>query len=184
VLLADLGTRIFYTQHGGFDTHPSQGPTHPKLWMEVSQAIADFYAELTEHDPADNVLIFLFTEFGRRVRDNGSGKDHGSGGVVFAIGDAVKGGMYGEYPSLQPQHLLERDLHFSTDCRGVYGTVVEKCWGWMPRPALSAGSSSRPMCRCCKQNCRVHAGGLPKVFMATSMVPQNISPRCVPECPL
>jgi len=57
--------------------------------------------------------------------------------------------MYGEYPSLQPQHLLEGDLHFSTDCRGVYGTVVEKCWGWMPGPSLSAGSSSRPLCRCC-----------------------------------
>ena len=137
VLLADLGTRIFYTQHGGFDTHASQGPTHPKLWREVSQAIADFYADLSEHNTTDNVLIFLFTEFGRRVRDNGSGTDHGSGGVAFAIGDAVKGGMYGEYPSLQPQHLLEGDLHFSTDFRGVYGTVVEKWLGLDAAPIVS-----------------------------------------------
>ena len=137
VLLADLGTRIFYTQHGGFDTHASQGPTHPKLWREVSQAIADFYADLAEHNTTDNVLIFLFTEFGRRVRDNGSGTDHGSGGVAFAIGDAVKGGMYGEYPSLQPQHLLEGDLHFSTDFRGVYGTVVEKWLGLDAAPIVS-----------------------------------------------
>jgi uncharacterized protein (DUF1501 family) len=129
VLLAGLGTRIFYTQHGGFDTHASQGPTHPKLWREVSQAIADFYADLSEHAAADNVLIFLFTEFGRRVRDNGSGTDHGSGGVAFAIGDGVKGGMYGEYPSLKPDRLLEGDLHFSTDFRGVYGTMAERWLG-------------------------------------------------------
>ncbi len=144
-MLADLDTRIFYTQHGGFDTHASQGPTHPKLWGEVSQAIADFYADLPENDTPDIVLIFLFTEFGRRVRDNGSGTDHGSGGVAFAIGDPVKGGMYGEYPSLQPQNLLEEDLHFSTDFRGVYGTKVEK-WlgldavptvgGWFEQPAF------------------------------------------------
>jgi len=136
VLLADLGTRIFYTQHGGFDTHANQGPTHPKLWQEVSQAVVDFYADLAEHGATENVLIFLFTEFGRRVRDNGSGTDHGSGGVAFAIGDAVKGGMYGEYPSLQAERLLEGDLHFSTDFRGVYGTMAEKWLGLDASPIV------------------------------------------------
>jgi uncharacterized protein (DUF1501 family) len=143
VLLADLGTRIFYTQHGGFDTHASQGPTHPKLWREVSQAIADFYADLAEHAVTDKVLIFLFTEFGRRVRDNGSGTDHGSGGVAFAIGDPVKGGMYGEYPSLQPQDLLEGDLQFSTDFRGVYGTMVEK-WLGLDAASIVGGRFEQP----------------------------------------
>ena len=129
VLTADLGTRIFYTQHGGYDTHANQGPAHPKLWTELSQAVTDFYADLEEHDTSDNVLMFVFTEFGRRVKDNGSGTDHGSGGLALAIGDPVKGGMYGEYPSLKAEDLLEGDLHFNTDYRGVYGSMVEKWLG-------------------------------------------------------
>ena len=132
VLLADLGTRIFNTQQIGYDTHASQGPFHPKLWTDLSQAITDFYADLKEHDAADNVLMFVFTEFGRRVKDNGSGTDHGSGGVAFAIGDPVKGGMYGEYPSLKPEDLLEGDLHFNYDFRGAYGTIVERWLGLDP----------------------------------------------------
>ena len=75
------------------------------------------------------VLICMFTEFGRRVRDNGSGTDHGSGGVAFAVGDPVAGGMYGEYPSLREEDLLEGDLQFSLDFRGVYGTLVEQWLG-------------------------------------------------------
>ena len=129
VLTADLGTRIFYTQHGGYDTHANQGPAHPKLWSELSQGISDFYSDLREHDKADNVLMFVFTEFGRRVRDNGSGTDHGSGGMALAIGDPVKGGFYSEYPSLKTEDLLEGDLHFNFDYRGVYGTMVEKWLG-------------------------------------------------------
>jgi len=129
VLTADLGTRIFYTQHGGYDTHANQGPAHPKLWSELSQAVTDFYADLKEHDTADNVLMFVFTEFGRRVKDNGSGTDHGSGGLALAIGDPVKGGMYSEYPSLKAEDLLEGDLRFNMDYRGVYGTMVEKWLG-------------------------------------------------------
>jgi uncharacterized protein (DUF1501 family) len=129
VLLADLGTRIFYTQHGGYDTHANQGPVHPKLWTELSQGITDFYADLKEHDAADNVLMFVFTEFGRRVRDNGSGTDHGSGGLALAIGDPVKGGMHSQYPSLKEGDLLEGDLHYNIDYRGVYGTMVEKWLG-------------------------------------------------------
>jgi len=129
VLLAGLGTRVFYTQHFGYDTHANEGPTHPKLWTEASQAIADFYDDLREHGASEDVLMFVFTEFGRRVHDNGSGTDHGSGGVAFVIGDPVKGGMYSEYPSLKPDDLLEGDLHFNMDFRGVYGTMVEKWLG-------------------------------------------------------
>ena len=99
VYLADLGTQVFYTAHGSFDTHFSQVPTHNKLWIDVSAAIESFFADLREHDAGDNLIMMLFTEFGRRVHDNGSGTDHGAGGVAFVIGDRVKGGMYSEYPS-------------------------------------------------------------------------------------
>ncbi len=139
VLTADLGTRIFYTQHGGYDTHANQGPVHPKLWTELSQGVSDFYADLRAHDMADNVLMFVFTEFGRRVRDNGSGTDHGSGGLALAIGDPVKGGMYSEYPSLKDEDLLEGDLHFNMDYRGVYGTMVEK-WLGLDANAVTGGN--------------------------------------------
>ena len=139
VLTAGLGTRIFYTQHGGYDTHANQGPVHPKLWTELSQGVSDFYADLKAHDMADNVLMFVFTEFGRRVRDNGSGTDHGSGGLALAIGDPVKGGMYSEYPSLKDEDLLEGDLHFNMDYRGVYGTMVEK-WLGLDANAVTGGN--------------------------------------------
>ena len=104
---------------------PARG-LHPELWTDLSQAITDFYADLKEHDAADNVLMYLFTELGRRVKDHGSGTDHGSGGVAFAIGDPVKGGMCSEYPSLKAEELLEGDLHFNFDFRGAYSTVVER----------------------------------------------------------
>jgi len=129
VLLADLGTRIFYADHAGYDTHAMQAPTHSRLLSELSRAISDFYDDLREHDASDNVLVFVFSEFGRRVRDNGSGTDHGVGGVAFAIGDPVNGGTYGEYPSLSQETLIEGDLQFNVDFRGVYGTMVEKWLG-------------------------------------------------------
>ncbi|MEC9280467.1 MAG: DUF1501 domain-containing protein, partial [Chloroflexota bacterium] len=131
-----LGTRIFYTQQSGFDTHANQVPTQPMLLGELSQGIGDFYADLREHDASDNVLMFVFTEFGRRVKDNGSGTDHGSGGMSMAIGDPVKGGMHGEYPSLKEEDLLEGDLHFNIDFRGVYGTMVERWLGLDPVPVV------------------------------------------------
>ena len=136
VLNANLGTRIFYTQHGGYDTHANQGPVHPKLWTELSQAISDFYADLAEHDVSEDVLMFVFTEFGRRVKDNGSGTDHGSGGLAFAIGDPVKGGMYSEYPLLKEGDLLEGDLQFNIDYRGVYGSMIENWLHLDPIPVV------------------------------------------------
>ena len=130
VLLAGLGTRIFYTQHAGYDTHANQGPTQPQLLSELSNAVSDFHADLTEHGASDNVLIYVFTEFGRRVKDNGSGTDHGSGGGSFIIGDRVNGGLYADYPSLDPNQWLDgEDLTHTIDFRGVYATLLEQWMG-------------------------------------------------------
>lgn len=134
---ADLGTRVFYTDHGSFDTHAAQATEHSRLWTEVSSAIADFWDDLREHDAADNVIMFLFSEFGRRVRDNGSGTDHGAAGVAFAIGPGVKGGMYSTYPETRAEALQQGDLVPNTDFRGVYSTVLERWLGLDPVPIVN-----------------------------------------------
>jgi uncharacterized protein (DUF1501 family) len=128
VKLADLGTRVFYTSHGSFDTHASQLPTHALLWQEISDAVSAFFADLREHDAADDVIMLMWSEFGRRVKDNGAGTDHGAGSVAFVLGDPVKGGMYGEYPSLKESDLTIGNLKYNNDFRSTYSTILEK---WM-----------------------------------------------------
>ena len=134
---ADLGTRVFYTNHGGYDTHANEIPTHPKLLNDLSGAISDFMDDLEEHNAADDVAILVFTEFGRRMRDNGSGTDHGSGGGAFLIGKNVKGGLYSEYPSLNPNDWEHgEDLKHTIDFRGIYGTVLDQWLGLDARPIV------------------------------------------------
>jgi len=126
--LADFGTRVFYTTapYNSFDTHAGELANHTKLWSETSNAIGAFFEDLKEHDATEEVVLLVFTEFGRRVHDNGSGTDHGAGGHAFVIGDKVKGGLYGEYPSLQQGQLVEGDLRFNNDFRGLYATLLER----------------------------------------------------------
>ena len=136
--LAEFGTRILYTSlnPGAFDTHANQGTAFPKLWAEMSNAVSDLYQDLKEHNSNEEVVILMFTEFGRRVQENGSGTDHGSGSVAFVIGDAVKGGLYGEYPSLEPSKLDEGDLRWNNDFRSTYATLLENWMGIDPQPIL------------------------------------------------
>ena len=128
VLQADIGTRICYTQHGSFDGHTNGLALQENLLSDVSGGIYDFYSDMKEHDQSEDVLVFVFSEFGRRVKDNGNGTDHGSGGVAFLIGDSVQGGHYGEYPSLEEDKLLEGDLEFNLDFRSLYTEILED---WM-----------------------------------------------------
>ena len=138
---ADLGSRVLYTTapYNSFDTHATELSSHSRLWSDVSQTIGDFYDDLAEHNAGENVMLLVFTEFGRRVHDNGSGTDHGSGGLAFVIGDSVKGGLYGEYPSLEPDKLLDGDLHFNNDFRGLYATIVEDWLGLDSKPIVNGG---------------------------------------------
>jgi uncharacterized protein (DUF1501 family) len=143
VHLADLGTRIFYCDHGSFDTHASQNPGHGNLWTAVSEGLDAFMTDLRQHDHADNVIILLFSEFGRRVHDNGSGTDHGAAGPVFVLGEKVKGGHYGEYPSLKAEDLVQGDLNPNMDFRGVYSTILEKWLKLAPKPIVG-GTFEQP----------------------------------------
>ena len=132
VMFADLGTRIFYTQYGSFDTHASELDAHSRLWQDVSTGVADFMDDAAEHGRGDDFVMLLYSEFGRRIRDNGSGTDHGSGGVAFLIGDSVAGGMHGEYPSLAEADQLNGDLRFNNDFRSTYSTILDQWLGLEP----------------------------------------------------
>ena len=129
VHLANLGTQIFFVSQGGYDTHSTQTPVQPVLIEDLSKAINDFFQDLRNQNASKNVTMLVFTEFGRRMRYNGSGTDHGSGGGAFIIGDSIKGGLYSEYPRLEPENWENgEDLEHTIDFRGVYGTLLEQ---WM-----------------------------------------------------
>ena len=140
VHLANLGTRILYTAHGGYDTHANEVPTHPQLLADLTRAISDFFDDLRSHDASENVTMLVFTEFGRRIKDNASGTDHGTGGGAFIIGDKVKGGLYSEYPSLDSNRWANgEDLEHTIDFRGIYGTILEQ-WIGIDATGIVGGS--------------------------------------------
>ena len=132
VHMANFGTRIFYVDHGSFDSHANQAGMADKLWKDVSEGMGSFLDDLREHDVSDNVAVMMFTEFGRRTRDNGSGTDHGAAGAAFMFGDGIKGGQYSEFPSLEEKHLEQGDVVPSYDYRGLYSSILED---WMARDA-------------------------------------------------
>ena len=137
VMFAELDTQIYYTSYGSFDTHGGELIAHTKLWQDVSGAVGAFYADMEEHGWENDATILIWTEFGRRIRDNGTGTDHGSGGAAFVIGGAVNGGLYGEYPSLKPEDQLEGDLHFNNDFRSTYSTILERWMGLQASPIVN-----------------------------------------------
>ena len=136
VMSAGLGTRVLYAQHGSFDTHSNELQSHAKLWQDVSAAIGDFTDDLKEQGLWQDTLVLVWSEFGRRVHDNGTGCDHGSGGVAFALGGAVQGGQYGQYPSLREVDLSEGDLAYTTDFRSTYATILDRWLGLDPDPVV------------------------------------------------
>jgi uncharacterized protein (DUF1501 family) len=109
-----------------------------KLWKDVSYNVDAFMKDLREHNASDNVTLFMFSEFGRRIADNGSGTDHGAAGIAFAIGEQVKGGIYGEYPSLEPSKQEEGgNLKYNMDFRQIYTTIVEDVFGLNASPIVN-----------------------------------------------
>jgi uncharacterized protein (DUF1501 family) len=137
VHFADLGTRVFYCDHGSFDTHAGQNPIHASLWGDLCKGLEVFMADLRAHGRSDNVVVLVFSEFGRRVRDNGSGTDHGAAGVTFVLGDKIKGGHYGDMPSLDASKLVQGDLNPNQDFRGIYSTILERWMRLDPVPIVN-----------------------------------------------
>ena len=125
---------------GGFDTHANQPRQHANLLTELAEGLSTFYSDLAAQGRANDVVTMTFSEFGRRVKENGSaGTDHGAASVLFLAGGAVKGGVYGDYPSLSD--LDDGDLRMHTDFRSVYATLLDK---WLATPSQPVLDGSFP----------------------------------------
>lgn len=124
IISGDLGTRLFFVNLDGFDTHSQQTNAHQALLTELSSAITAFVRDLKGHGLADRVLVATFSEFGRRVVENGSlGTDHGAASQMFVVSPKCKPGIIGPHPSLTD--LDDGDLKFHTDFRSVYATLLD-----------------------------------------------------------
>ena len=132
---------MFFVSLGGFDTHSQQAGAHQALLAELSGAIDAFYRDLEDQGLDDRVVLVTFSEFGRRVGENGSlGTDHGAASQMFVVGPHVNGGLVGEHPSLSD--LGNGDLKFHTDFRSVYATLLEN---WLDIPAEPVLGVAFPM---------------------------------------
>jgi uncharacterized protein (DUF1501 family) len=139
---ADFGTRVFYLSIGGFDTHSEQLRQHEQLLGQLASAVAGFFDQIKQGGNAERVLLMTFSEFGRRVRENGSkGTDHGAASCLFVVGPGVKGGAVGAHPKLDD--LADGDLKYHTDFRQVYATLLDRWLGCDSRAVL--GSKFEPI---------------------------------------
>ncbi len=139
-----FASRIYYLTHGGFDTHAQQKDAHALLVGQASEALAAFYRHLDALGAARRATVLVFSEFGRRVRENGSlGTDHGVAAPVFLVSKSLRGGLYGAHPSLTD--LDEGDLKFHTDFRRIYATVLEDVLRIESAPILSGTYEKLPM---------------------------------------
>jgi uncharacterized protein (DUF1501 family) len=141
---SNAGTRIIFVSLGSFDTHAGQRAQQDRLLGYLGNGLRAFYADLAAHGNAKRVLAMTFSEFGRRVAQNASnGTDHGTCMPLFVVGGAVKGGVYGEHPSLTD--LDNGDLKFATDFRSVYATVLQAWLGRNPSDVLAGTFPTLPI---------------------------------------
>lgn len=125
-----MSTRVYYVAQGGYDTHSNQLGAHERLMKDLDTSITAFVADLKEQGNFDRVLLMTFSEFGRRVAENGSGgTDHGAAAPMFIAGGAVKAGIHGKAPSLTT--LNDGDLIHTVDFRSVYASVLSN---WLNAP--------------------------------------------------
>ncbi len=141
---SNLGTKVIYVEHGSFDTHVNQKTTQDQLLMQFSNAVGAFYDDLAAHGNDRRVLTVTFSEFGRRIEENGSrGTDHGEASPLFMIGGGVKGGLYGAMPDLGATNM--GNVRFTVDFRSVYATVLERWLGRPSAPLLNGDFSALPV---------------------------------------
>ena len=153
-MVRETGTKVFWVQTGGFDTHAGQGTnangTYAGLMGTLDGALAAFYADLLNQGLLGDTLVLQFSEFSRRIDENASqGTDHGAAGIMLALGGGVRGGLYGTAPNLRigADNSLENngtDVRFETDFRSVYATVIDRWLGADPAAVLGASFPAGP----------------------------------------
>ncbi|HEY3932404.1 MAG TPA: DUF1501 domain-containing protein [Verrucomicrobiae bacterium] len=139
-----LPTRIYYVSQGGYDTHTNQIATQNRLLKDLGDSTKAFVDDLKAQGNMQRVLVMTFSEFGRRVTENANGgTDHGAAAPMFIVGNKVKAGLLGKYPSLAPQDLFEGDIKYNVDFRNVYASVLEN---WlMTKSAPILGRQFEPL---------------------------------------
>ena len=146
LIKAGLSTSIYYTQLDGFDTHADQLNTHASLLAELGRSVRAFLTELEHSGEADRVPLLVFSEFGRRLGENGSGgTDHGTAAPVFLLGRSVQAGLHGPYPDLT--RLNDGDPEHAIDFRRVYATVLDRWLGLPAEATLGAEFEPLPLFR-------------------------------------
>jgi uncharacterized protein (DUF1501 family) len=121
-----LPTRIYYVSQGGYDTHTNQLNSQQRLLGDLGDSMKAFVDDMKAQGNMQRVLVMTFSEFGRRVSENANGgTDHGAAAPMFIVGNKVKAGLLGAYPSLAPSDLFEGDIKYTTDFRSVYAGVLE-----------------------------------------------------------
>ena len=144
---AGMSTRVYYVTLGGFDTHANQEGSHQRLLRQVGDSLLSFQNELKAQGNDGRVLTMVFSEFGRRVSENGSGgTDHGTAAPMYLVGPMVKPGVHGTHPSMT--NLDDGDLKFTADFRQVYAAALKNWMGadadtilrkrWNPAPVLKS----------------------------------------------
>ena len=140
-----IGSRVYWVQTSGYDTHAQQGAgggSYGNLMGTLGDGVAAFYTDVRNRGLANDTTVIVFSEFGRRISENGSGgTDHGAAGVMMVLGGGVRGGLHGTAASLQPGHpTLENssgDVRFETDFRSVYARVLDQWLGVNSVPILN-----------------------------------------------
>lgn len=124
LIKGNLNSKVYYTSLSGFDTHDNQLALHEKKLADLNDALYSFYQDLKQAQLLQNVTIVVFSEFGRRVKDNGSGTDHGTAAPMFIIGGNNKGTILGNNPDLA--NLDNGDLKYEIDFRSVYASLLQQ----------------------------------------------------------
>jgi uncharacterized protein (DUF1501 family) len=141
LIAGGFGTRIFHSTLGGFDTHAYQTSVHAALLNDLDGALTAFQRDLIASGVADHVVTVVFSEFGRRVHENGSrGTDHGHGGPVLVLGPRIVAGGHGAPPDLA--QLVDGDVPATTDFRGVYRRLERDWMGLQPRSPVDVDGPS------------------------------------------
>ena len=141
-----LPTRIYYVSQGGYDTHTNQLGSQQRLLGDLAESIKAFTDDLHAQGNMGRVLVMTFSEFGRRVSENANGgTDHGAAAPMFVIGNKVKAGLLGQYPSLAPADLFQGDVKYNVDFRSVYAGVLENWLKTKSAPILGKPFTPLPV---------------------------------------